>query len=95
MATITKKDLVAQISEESALTQVETARVIQLFLDSVIRSLASGNRIELRNFGIFEPKRRAPKKARNPRTGQTVEVPSRTVVAFKPGKVMRELVNHR
>ena len=61
-------------------------------LDAIIQTLVSEGRIELRNFGVFEVKQRAPRKARNPRTGDKVYVPSKNVVTFKPGKEMEELV---
>jgi nucleoid DNA-binding protein len=65
---------------------------VQRTLDAIIHTLVSEGRIELRNFGVFEVKRRAPRKARNPRTGDKVYVPSKNVVTFKPGKEMEELV---
>jgi integration host factor subunit beta len=65
---------------------------VQRTLDAIIQTLVSEGRIELRNFGVFEVKRRAPRKARNPRTGDKVYVPSKNVVTFKPGKEMEELV---
>jgi len=65
---------------------------VQRTLDTIIQTLVSEGRIELRNFGVFEVKRRAPRKARNPRTGDKVYVPSKNVVTFKPGKEMEELV---
>jgi len=61
-------------------------------VDAIIATLVEEGRIELRNFGVFEVKRRAPRKARNPRTGAKVFVPAKNVVTFKPGKEMEELV---
>src|SRR5262245_10550886 len=91
-ATVTKKEIVKKISEEIGLTQLKTKDIVQRTLDEIIRTLVSEGRIELRNFGVFEVKRRAPRKARNPRTGDKVHVPSKNVVTFKPGKEMEELV---
>lgn len=89
---MTKKEIVKKISEEIGLTQLKTKEIVQRTLDGIIQTLVSEGRIELRNFGVFEVKRRAPRKARNPRTGAKVSVPAKNVVTFKPGKEMEELV---
>lgn len=89
---MTKKEIVRKISEDIGLTQLKTKDIVQRTLDAIIATLVSEGRIELRNFGVFEVKRRAPRKARNPRTGDKVYVPSKNVVTFKPGKEMEELV---
>ena len=89
---MTKKDIVKGISQASGLTQLKTKEVVQQTFDSVIKALSEKGRIELRNFGVFEVKERKPRKARNPRTGDEVYVPSKKVVTFKPGKEMSELV---
>jgi integration host factor subunit beta len=91
-ANVTKKEIVKKISEDIGLTQLKTKDIVQRTLDAIIHTLVSEGRIELRNFGVFEVKRRAPRKARNPRTGDKVFVPSKNVVTFKPGKEMEELV---
>jgi nucleoid DNA-binding protein len=91
-ATVTKKEIVKKISEDIGLTQLKTKDIVQRTLDAIIQTLVSEGRIELRNFGVFEVKRRAPRKARNPRTGDKVFVPPKNVVTFKPGKEMEELV---
>jgi nucleoid DNA-binding protein len=91
-ANVTKKEIVRKISEDIGLTQLKTKDIVQRTLDAIIHTLVSEGRIELRNFGVFEVKRRAPRKARNPRTGDKVFVPSKNVVTFKPGKEMEELV---
>jgi integration host factor subunit beta len=90
--TVTKKEIVKKISEDLGLTQLKTKDIVQRTLDAIILTLVEEGRIELRNFGVFEVKRRAPRKARNPRTGAKVYVPSKNVVTFKPGKEMEELV---
>jgi integration host factor subunit beta len=90
---LTKKDIVRTISEETGLTQQQTKDVVQRTFDAIIDCLASGRRIELRNFGVFEVKQRAARTARNPRTGVQVEVPEKFVVTFKPGKEMEARVN--
>lgn len=89
---MTKKEIVKKISEDIGLTQLKTKDIVQRTLDAIILTLVSEGRIELRNFGVFEVKKRAPRKARNPRTGDKVYVPSKNVVTFKPGKEMEELV---
>lgn len=89
---MTKKEIVKKISEDIGLTQLKTKDIVQRTLDAIIQTLVTEGRIELRNFGVFEVKRRAPRKARNPRTGAKVYVPSKNVVTFKPGKEMEELV---
>ena len=89
---MTKKEIVKKISEDIGLTQLKTKDIVQRTLDAIIHTLVSEGRIELRNFGVFEVKRRAPRKARNPRTGDKVFVPPKNVVTFKPGKEMEELV---
>ena len=89
---MTKKEIVKRISEDIGLTQLKTKDIVQRTLDAIIQTLVSEGRIELRNFGVFEVKRRAPRKARNLRTGDKVYVPSKNVVTFKPGKEMEELV---
>lgn len=89
---MTKKEIVKKISEEIGLTQLKTKDIVQLTLDAIVETLVNEGRIELRNFGVFEVKQRAPRKARNPRTGDKVFVPAKNVVTFKPGKEMEELV---
>lgn len=89
---MTKKDIVRTISEEIGLTQLRTKEIVQKTFDAIVEVLVEERRIELRNFGVFEVKRRAPRKARNPRTGDRVDVPEKYVVTFKPGKDMEQRV---
>ena len=88
----TKKDIVKTISEEIGLTQMKTREIVQKTLDAIVDALVTEERIELRNFGVFAVKRRAARKARNPKTGDSVHVPAKLVVTFKPGKVMEQRV---
>ena len=90
---MTKKEIVRTISEEIGLTQLKTKEIVQKTFDAIVETLVSYGRIELRNFGVFEVKRRAPRKARNPRTGDKVYVPEKFVVTFKPGKEMEQRVS--
>lgn len=89
---MTKKEIVKTISEELCLTQLKTKEIVQKTFDAIVDTLVEEKRIELRNFGVFEVKQRAPRKARNPRTGDKVDVPRKYVVTFKPGKEMEERV---
>lgn len=91
--TITKKELVLRIAESTQQKQTVTRDIIQLFIDEVINELARGNRMELRDFGVFEVKVRKSRKARNPKTGAEVRVPEKRVVTIKPGKKMKEEIN--
>ncbi|MCE2809862.1 MAG: integration host factor subunit beta [Planctomycetaceae bacterium] len=81
------------ISDETGLNQQQIKQVVQKTFDSIVQTLVEEGRIELRNFGVFQVRPRAARKARNPRTGRQVEVPEKFVVSFKPGKIMEERVN--
>jgi DNA-binding protein HU-beta/integration host factor subunit beta len=89
---VTKKEIVKEISEEIGLTQLKTKEIVQKTFDAIVKTLVEDRRIELRNFGVFEVKKRAARKARNPRTGERVDVAEKFVVTFKPGKEMEEQV---
>ena len=89
---MTKKEIVKTISEKLGMTQLKTKEIVQQTFDAIVETLLEECRIELRNFGVFEVKRRKPRKARNPRTGERVDVEAKNVVAFKPGKEMEERV---
>jgi integration host factor subunit beta len=90
--TTTKKELVNRIADQTGQTKVVVKEVIQLFLDSVIDELAHGRRLEFREFGVFEVKERAARRAQNPRTLEKVDVPPKRVVKFKVGRSMRQRV---
>jgi integration host factor subunit beta len=92
MTTVTKKELAYRISEKTGQKKVVIKKIIQAFIDEIIDELAQGNRLEFREFGVFEIKTRAARKARNPRTGVRVDVPSKSVVHFKAGRLMKERV---
>ncbi len=87
---LTKKDLVLLVARETGITQVDVKRVVQRTLDHLIGNLKAGTTVELRNFGVFKVRQRAPRRGRNPKTGQEVPVPSKRVVVFKPGLLMRQ-----
>ena len=87
---LTKKDLVLAIAKDTGVTQVEVKQVVQRLLDQLILNLKDGKTVELRNFGVFKVRKRAPRRGRNPKTGQEVPVPPKRVVVFKPGLLMRQ-----
>jgi len=89
---VTKKEIVKTISEEIGLTQLKTKEIVQKTFDAIVDTLVEDKRIELRNFGVFEVKKRAARRARNPRTGEKVFVEEKFVVTFKPGKEMEARV---
>src|SRR5436305_2580056 len=80
------------IAEEMGLLQTQAQEIVQRVFDGITKTLVQEGRIELRNFGVFEVKKRKPRKARNPRTGEKVKVPAKLVVTFKPGREMEERV---
>jgi nucleoid DNA-binding protein len=93
MATITKRDLVVQISNQTGLTQQEVFSVLQSFIEEVTGNLATNNDVVLRNFGAFQVTKTKPKIGRNPNNPEkAVPIPARAVVKFKPGKMMKERV---
>ena len=90
---MTKKEIVKTISDETGLNQQQIKTIVQKTFDAIVTTLVKEGRIELRNFGVFQVRPRAARKARNPRTGRQVEVPEKFVVTFKPGKIMEQKVN--
>ena len=89
---MTKKEIVKTISENIGLTQLQTKEIVQKTFDAIVEAIVTERRIELRNFGVFEVRKRAPRRARNPKTGDQVAVPAKYVVTFKPGKEMEARV---
>ena len=89
---MTKKEIVLKIAEETKIKQVDVKKIVQKTLDEIVAALAKGERVELRNFGIFKVKARRGRTGRNPRTGQTVPVPPKKVAVFKPGLIMKEKI---
>ena len=88
----TKKDIVKTIAEESWLTQQSAKNLVQKTLNSIVQMLADHGRIELRNYSVFECRERKARVGRNPKTGESVDVPAKFVVTFKPGKEMEEKI---
>ncbi len=93
MGTVTKKDLVERIAEGNGLKREQVREVLQKFLDQLIKELAEGNRIEFRDFGVFEVRVRAARTAQNPKTLQRVVVPARRTVKFKVGRLMKDCLD--
>lgn len=89
---MTKRELVIEVAERLGYTQNEVANVVQATLDLVTEALAKEQRIEIRNFGVFEVKKRDARIGRNPRTGEEVPIAEKRVATFKPGKALKELV---
>lgn len=90
MPTVTKKDLIDRIAEETDQKRVVVKRTVQSFLDQVILELGRGNRLEFRDFGVFEIRERKARTAQNPKTLEPVDVPARKVVKFKVGRLMQQ-----
>ena len=85
--------LQAMAKDNPELRPEEIEQVVDIFFDEIVERLAEGGRVELRGFGTFTTRQREARSGRNPRTGQTVAVPSKRVPYFKPGKEMRERLN--
>ena len=93
MANIPKQELVDRISRIQQVQSATTRKVIQAFLDEVINELAKGNRLEFRDFGVFETKTRAAREGQNPKTLEKVHVPAKRSVKFKMGRIMKQKLN--
>src|SRR5512140_2315159 len=90
MATITKKELIDRIADSTSQRRVQVKKVVQQFLDEIIGELGKGNRLEFRDFGVFETKLRKARRAQNPKTLQPVDVPEKRTVKFKIGRLMKQ-----
>ena len=90
--TTTKKELVSRIADQTGQTKVVVKQILQAFLDEIVVELAQGNRLEFREFGVFEVKERRARRAQNPRTLEKVDVPAKRIVKFKVGREMRARV---
>ncbi len=90
MSTVTKKELIDRIAESTQAKRVVVKRIVQSFLDEVVSELARDNRLEFRDFGVFETRTRAARVAQNPRTLERVPVPAKRTVKFKMGRLMKQ-----
>jgi integration host factor subunit beta len=93
MATLTRKDFIDQIADDVKIKPSTVKTVIHCFLDEIVSELAKGNRMEFRDFGVFEVREQAARIARNPKTLERIEVPAKRRVKFKMGRIMREGMN--
>jgi nucleoid DNA-binding protein len=89
---MTKKEIVLKIAEDTKIKQMDVKKVVQKTLDEIILALSRGERVELRNFGIFKVKSRRGRTGRNPRTGEAVPVQPKKVAVFRPGLIMKQRV---
>jgi len=89
---MTKKEIVLKISEETNLKQIDVKKVVQRTFDHIVAALEKGETVELRNFGVFKVRSRKGRLGRNPRTGESVNIPEKKVVSFKAGLVMKHKV---
>jgi nucleoid DNA-binding protein len=90
MATVTKKELISRIAERTQAKRVLVKQIVQAFLDEIITELRQDNRLEFRDFGVFETRTRAARIAQNPKTLERVEVPAKRTVKFKVGRLMKQ-----
>ena len=93
MATITKKDLIDRIASSTGVKKQLAKDILQQFLNDIVAELARGNRIEFRNFGVFEVKKRSARTAQNPKNLEKVRVPAKLTVKFKTGRLMKDKLN--
>ena len=89
MHTVTKKELVDRIADRTETKRVVVKKIVQVFLDEAIEELGRGNRLEFRDFGVFETRQRAARIAQNPKTLERVHVPPKRTVKFKVGRLMK------
>ncbi|MDY7011346.1 MAG: HU family DNA-binding protein [Planctomycetota bacterium] len=92
---MTKKEMIRRIAAELDINQVLAGKIVQSTLDTILDTLAATGKVELRNFGVFKVKRRAPRKARNPKTNEEVPVPAKSVICFQPGKNVAAMIASR
>ena len=90
---MTKADLIEEVSRVVEMTRKESEVIVEAIFDSIVRSLRTGDKIEIRGFGSFRTRQRQPRIGRNPKTGTRVEVPSKRIPYFKPSKELKDLVN--
>jgi integration host factor subunit beta len=90
---VTKADLIEEVSRVVEMTRKDSEVIVEAIFDSIVRSLRTGDKIEIRGFGSFRTRQRQPRVGRNPKTGSRVEVPSKRIPYFKPSKELKDLVN--
>jgi len=92
---MTKAELVDEVASIVQLTKKQAEAIVNIVFDSIVASLRAGEKIELRGFGSFRLRNRKSRTGRNPKTGEKVDVPSKKIPYFKPGKELKELINRR
>jgi integration host factor subunit beta len=90
---MTKADLVERVAKEADMTKKDAEQLVEIIFDSIVASLNKGEKIELRGFGSFRVRQRNARKGRNPKTGDSVDIPAKRVAYFKPGKELKEVIN--
>ncbi len=90
---MTKQEVAAMLRDRTGISQKQAVEAVEIFLDSVKDALKGGEKVSLVGFGTFYLKPKEARSGRNPRTGERIQIPAKAVVAFKPGKEFRELVN--
>ena len=90
---MTKADLIDEVTRLAELTRKDSEVIVETIFDSIVRSLRTGDKIEIRGFGSFRTRQRKPRIGRNPKTGDRVEVPAKKIPFFKPSKELKDLVN--
>ena len=90
---MTKADLIEEVSKMVELTRKDSEVVVDTIFDSIVHSLRSGDKIEIRGFGSFRTRQRKPRVGRNPKTGDRVDVPAKKIPFFKPSKELKDVVN--
>ena len=91
---MTKADLIEGVSRAVEMSRKDSEVIVETVFDSIVRSLRSGDKIEIRGFGSFRTRQRKPRVGRNPKTGDRVEVPAKKIPFFKPSKELKDLVNN-
>jgi len=89
---MTKADIVENIAEKTGLTKTDTSLVVEGIIETLKEAMISGDSVEIRGFGTFKIKKRAARRARNPRTGEPVDIPAKYVPAFKPSRELKDAV---
>ena len=90
---MTKADLVERVAREAEMTKKDAEQLVEIIFETIIDSLNNGEKIELRGFGSFRLRERDARQGRNPKTGESVDIPAKRVAYFKPGKELKEIIN--
>ena len=90
---MTKADLVDKVADEAEMTKKDAEQLVEIILESIVTTLNTGEKIELRGFGSFRVRERNARKGRNPKTGEPVDIPAKRVAYFKPGKDLKDIIN--